>query len=144
MEQRQHVLAVATRGRGLVEVTGEVRRWLAGQGIGTGLLTIWCRHTSASLLVQENASPDARADLEDFFGRLVPDGGSGGARYRHADEGPDDMPAHVRAALTQTQLTIPVQGGRPVLGTWQGIYLWEHRTRPHRRELALHLLGDPG
>ncbi len=142
MEQRQHRLEVATRGRGLVEVTGEVTRWLAGQGIATGLLTVWCRHTSASLLVQENASPEVRADLEDFFRRLVPDGGGG--RYRHEDEGPDDMPAHVRAALTQTQLTVPVQGGRLVLGTWQGIYLHEHRTRPHRRELVLHLIGDPG
>lgn len=141
MEQRQHLIEVATRGRGLVEVTGEVRRWLAAQGIATGLLTVWCRHTSASLLVQENASPDVRADLEDFFRRLVPDGGSG--RYRHGDEGPDDMPAHIRAALTQTQLTVPVQGGEPVLGTWQGIYLYEHRTRPHRRELVLHLIGDP-
>lgn len=139
MEQRQHRIEVATQGRGLVEVTGEVRRWLAAQGIATGLLTLWCRHTSASLLVQENASPDVRADLEDFFQRLAPDDG----RYRHGDEGPDDMPAHIRAALTQTQLTIPVQGGRLVLGTWQGIYLYEHRTRPHRRELALHLIGDP-
>ncbi len=144
MEQRQHVLEVGTRGRGLVEVTGEVLSWLAAQGIGTGLLAVWCRHTSASLLVQENASPDARADLEGFLRRLVPDGGSGGGRYRHADEGPDDMPAHIRAALTQTQLTIPVQGGRPALGRWQGIYLYEHRTRPHRRELVLHLVGDPG
>jgi secondary thiamine-phosphate synthase enzyme len=142
VEQRQHRLEVATRGRGLVEVTGEVRRWLAGQGIGTGLLTVWCRHTSASLLVQENASPDVRADLEAFFRRLVPDGDGG--RYRHEDEGPDDMPAHIRAALTQTQLTISVQAGRMVLGTWQGIYLYEHRTRPHRRELVLHLIGDPG
>ena len=109
--------------------------------IAAGLLTLWCRHTSASLLVQENASPDVRADLEDFFRRLVPDGGGG--RYRHDYEGPDDMPAHIRAALTQTQLSIPVAEGRPVLGTWQGIYLWEHRTRPHRRELVLHLVGDP-
>jgi secondary thiamine-phosphate synthase enzyme len=140
VEQRQHRIEVATRGRGLVEVTGEVVRWMAAQGIATGLLTVWCRHTSASLLVQENASPDVRADLEAFFRRLVPEGGGG--RYRHRDEGPDDMPAHIRAALTQTQLTIPVQGGRPVLGTWQGIYLWEHRTRPHRRELVLHLIGD--
>lgn len=142
MEQRQHRLEVATRGRGLVEVTGEICRWLTTQGIGTGLLTVWCRHTSASLLVQENASPDVRADLEDFFRRLVPD--DDGGRYRHGDEGPDDMPAHIRAALTQTQLTVPVQGGRPALGTWQGIYLYEHRTQPHRRELVLHLIGDPG
>ncbi len=143
MEQRQHRLEVATRGRGLVEVTGEVVRWLAAQGIGTGLLTVWCRHTSASLLVQENASPDVRADLEDFFRRLVPDGGgAGGGRYRHADEGPDDMPAHLRAALTQTQLSIPVMGGRMVLGTWQGIYVFEHRHAPHARRVVLQYLGE--
>ena len=135
-----HSLTVATRGRGLVDVTGGVLRWVAEQGVATGLLTVWCRHTSASLLVQENASPDVRADLEDFFRRLAPDGGGG--RYRHEDEGPDDMPAHIRAALTQTQLSIPVQDGRPVLGTWQGIYLYEHRARPHRRELVLHLIGE--
>ena len=142
MEQRLHRLTVATRGRGLVEVTDAVLRWVADQRIATGLLTVWCRHTSASLLVQENASPDVRADLEDFFRRLVPDGGGG--RYRHEDEGPDDMPAHIRAALTQTQLSIPVRGGRPVLGMWQGIYLYEHKARPHRRELVLHLIGGPG
>ena len=140
MEQRLHSLTVATRGRGLAEVTDAVLRWVADQRIATGLLTVWCRHTSASLLVQENASPDVRADLEDFFRRLVPDGGGG--RYRHEDEGPDDMPAHIRAALTQTQLSIPVRDGRPVLGTWQGIYLYEHRTRPHRRELVLHLIDE--
>jgi secondary thiamine-phosphate synthase enzyme len=140
VEQRLHSLTVATRGRGLVEVTDAVLRWVADQRIATGLLTVWCRHTSASLLVQENASPDVRADLEDFFRRLVPDGGGG--RYRHEDEGPDDMRAHIRAALTQTQLSIPVRDGRPVLGTWQGIYLYEHRTRPHRRELVLHLIGE--
>lgn len=140
MEQRLHRLRLATRERGLVEFTGEVVRWVAAQGIGTGLLTVWCRHTSASLLVQENASPEVRADIEDFFRRLVPDGGGG--RYRHEDEGPDDMPAHIRAALTQTQLSIPVEDGRPVLGTWQGIYLCEHRTAPHRREVVLHLIGE--
>ena len=142
MEQRLHSLTVATRGRGLAEVTGEVLGWVADQGIAAGLLTIWCRHTSASLLVQENASPDVRADLEDFLRRLVPDGGGG--RYRHEDEGPDDMPAHIRAALTQTQLSIPVQDGRPVLGTWQGVHLYEHRAAPHRREIVLHLIGGPG
>ena len=141
MEQRLNRMRVGTRGRGLVEITGEVLRWVDAQGIATGLLTVWCRHTSASLVVQENASPDVRADLEDFFRRLVPDGGGG--RYRHEDEGPDDMPAHIRAALTQTQLSIPVRGGRPVLGTWQGIHLYEHRALPHRRELVLHLIGEP-
>jgi secondary thiamine-phosphate synthase enzyme len=140
VEQRLHHMDVATRGRGMVEVTERVLRWVSAQGIATGLLTIWCRHTSASLLVQENASPEVRADLEDFLRRLVPEGGGG--RYRHEDEGPDDMPAHLRAALTQAQLSIPVQDGRPVLGTWQGIYLYEHRTAPHRRELVLHLIGD--
>ncbi len=140
MEQRLHTMEVATRGRGLVEVTAEVLRWVASQAIATGLLTIWCRHTSASLLVQENASPEVRADLEDFFRRLVPDGDS--ARYRHQDEGPDDMQSHIRAALTQSHLAIPVAEGRPVLGTWQGIFVYEHRTAPHRRTLVLHLIGE--
>ena len=143
MEQRLHSLTVATRGRGLVEVTDAVLRWVADQRIATGLLTVWCRHTSASLLVQENASPDVRADLEDFFRRLVPDGGGG--RYRHEDEGPDDMPAHIKSALTQTHLSIPVENSAPVLGTWQAIYLFEHRAEPHRRELVLHIIGEgPG
>jgi secondary thiamine-phosphate synthase enzyme len=141
LEQRLHRIEVATRGRGLVNITDQVCRWSQAQGLSTGLLTIWCRHTSASLLVQENASPDVQADLGDFLARLVPDGGNG--RYRHEDEGPDDMPAHIRAALTQTQLSIPVVEGLPVLGTWQGIYLYEHRTSPHRRELILHLTGEP-
>jgi secondary thiamine-phosphate synthase enzyme len=142
VEQRLHRIQVTTRGRGLVDITGQLCRWLGSQGIATGLLTIWCRHTSASLLVQENASPDVQADLEAFLQRLVPDGGNG--RYRHEDEGPDDMPAHIRAALTQTQLSIPVEDAQPVLGTWQGVYLYEHRTSPHRRELVLHLLGETG
>ena len=141
MEQRLHRLDFRTPGRGLLEVTAPICRWVAAQAFGDGLLTVWCRHTSASLLVQENASPEVRSDLEDFFRRLVPDGGGG--RYRHEDEGPDDMPAHLRTALTQTQLSIPVQDGQPVLGTWQGIYLYEHRTAPHQRQLVLHLLGEP-
>ncbi len=140
MEQVIHRVEIATPGRGLVDITGEIFRWLDGQRIAMGLLTVWCRHTSASLLVQENASPDVRTDLEAFLARLVPDGGDG--RYAHDDEGPDDMPAHIRAALTQTQLSIPVASGRLVLGTWQGIYLYEHRTSPHRRQLILHLLGE--
>ncbi len=140
MEQRLRRIAVMPSGRSLVEITDEVLQWVLAQRIETGLLTVWCPHTSASLLVQENASPDVRADLEDFFRRLVPDGGGG--RYRHQEEGADDMPAHIRAALTQTQLSIPVTEGRPVLGTWQGIYLYEHRTQPHRRELVLHLVGQ--
>jgi secondary thiamine-phosphate synthase enzyme len=141
LEQRLHRIEVVTHGRGLVAVTDQVCHWSNTQGLATGLLTIWCRHTSASLLIQENASPDVRADLEAFLARLVPDGGQG--RYRHEDEGPDDMPAHIRAALTQTQLSIPMAEGHLVLGTWQGIYLYEHRTSPQRRELVLHLLGDP-
>jgi secondary thiamine-phosphate synthase enzyme len=119
-------------------VTDAIADWLRGMAITTGLLTVFCRHTSASLLIQENADPTVRQDLEAFFRRLVPEG----AGYLHDDEGPDDMPAHIKAALTQTQLSIPVQTGRMALGTWQGIYLWEHRAVPHRRELALHVIGD--
>ena len=138
MKQALHRLTIATNGQRLVAITDPVCRWVAVQQIDTGLLTIWCRHTSASLLVQENADPDVRADLEAFFRRLVPEN----AGYRHQDEGPDDMPAHIKAALTQTQLSIPVDGGKLVLGTWQGIYLFEHRTAPHHRELVLHLIGE--
>ena len=138
MSGAAHTLAVETRGPGLVEITAPVRRGVAGQGVAAGLLTLWCRHTSASLLVQENASPDVRADLQDFFAGLAP---QVRGRYRHDDEGPDDMPAHLRAALTQPGLCIPVAGGAPVLGTWQGIFVFEHRDRPHRREVVLHLLG---
>lgn len=138
LRQAHHRLVVPTRGRGFVEVTAAVGDWVGAQGIGAGLLTVWCRHTSASLLVQENADRNVRADLETFFARLVPEGRD----YRHHEEGPDDMPAHIRAALLPTGLSIPVEAGRPVLGTWQGIYLFEHRAAPHRRELALHLLGE--
>jgi secondary thiamine-phosphate synthase enzyme len=138
MRQAQHHLTVATGGKGLTEITAPVARWLAGQGIANGLLTLFCRHTSASLVVQENADPDVRTDLEAFFERLVPESG----RYVHSTEGPDDMPAHIRAALTQVSLSIPVSDGRLALGTWQGIYLFEHRRRPHRRDVVLHLIGD--
>ena len=138
MRQAMHRLTVGTNGQGLVGITEPVCHWVATQPIAVGLLTIWCRHTSASLLVQENADPDVRADLEAFFNRLVPEK----AGYRHEDEGPDDMPAHIKTALTQTQLAVPVDGGRPVLGTWQGIYLFEHRAAPHRREIVLHLIGE--
>jgi secondary thiamine-phosphate synthase enzyme len=141
LSQALHRLTVETRGTGLVEITSEAARWLAAQQAGDGLLTLFCRHTSASLMIQENASPDVRADLEAFFRRLVAEDDR---LYRHADEGPDDMPAHIRTALTQTQLSIPVERGRMVLGTWQGIYLFEHRHRPHRREVALHFLGELG
>jgi len=138
MRQALHRLTVATSGEGLIEITDQVCRFVAAQQIGTGLLTIWCRHTSASLLVQENADPDVRADLLAFFRRVVRED----AEYRHQDEGPDDMPAHIKAALTQTQLCIPVDNGKPMLGTWQGIYLFEHRARPYTREIVLHLIGD--
>jgi len=138
---RQHLstLTVRTPGRGLVEITREVRAQLAHSGVRQGLLTLFVRHTSASLLVQENADPDVRGDLERFFARLVPDGD---ALFLHRDEGPDDMPAHVRAALTAVQLSLPVVDGALALGTWQGIYLWEHRWRGQAREVALHLLGE--
>lgn len=138
---RQHLatLTIATTGRGLTEVTDEVVRALDASGIRDGLLTLFVRHTSASLLVQENADPEVRADLERFFARLVRDGD---ALFQHRQEGPDDMPAHVRSALTATQLAVPVMRGRLALGTWQGIYLWEHRVRGHRREIAVHVIGE--
>ena len=139
MKQAQETLTVPARGPGLHEVTAPICDWTAAQGIAAGLLTVFCRHTSASLVIQENADPDVVRDLETFFSRLAPEDP---ARYRHAAEGPDDMPAHIRGALTATSLSIPVAGGRPVLGTWQGIYLFEHRARPHRRQLVLHLIGD--
>jgi secondary thiamine-phosphate synthase enzyme len=139
---RQHLstITVATRGRGLLEITDQVRAAVADSGIAGGVLTLFVRHTSASLLVQENADPDVQADLERFFTRLVRDGD---ALFAHRAEGPDDMPAHVRSALTATQLSIPIMAGRLALGTWQGIYLWEHRLRGHRREIALHVIGEP-
>jgi secondary thiamine-phosphate synthase enzyme len=139
MHQATHVLTIATRGRGLVEITREVEGWTAGQGMATGLLTLFCRHTSASLLIQENADPDVQRDLEAFFERIAPEDPG---RYIHEDEGPDDMPAHIRTALTQVQLSIPVLERRPALGTWQGVYLFEHRRAPHRRQVVLHLIGD--
>lgn len=122
-----------------MEITEEVRNWLGNQGVTTGLLTLFCRHTSASLLIQENAARAVRSDLERFFASIAPEDPS---RYEHDDEGPDDMPAHLQAALTPVQLSIPVSAGRMVLGTWQGIYLFEHRHRPHEREIALHVIGD--
>ena len=139
MRQAVDELDVETRGRGLVVVTGMVGAWVGRQGIGIGLLTLWCRHTSASLTVQENASPEVRDDIERYFEAIAPEEPG---RYAHDDEGPDDMPAHLRAMLTGLQLTIPVRDGRPMLGTWQGIYLFEHRRRPHRRSVALHLIGE--
>ncbi len=138
MRQAQHTFSVETRGKGLIEITRAVKEWLAGQGVGTGLLTVYCRHTSASLLIQENADPDVQKDLKDFFEDIAPESRD----YIHDTEGPDDMPAHIRTALTHTSLSIPVTKGALVLGTWQGIYLFEHRSSPHRREIVLHLIGE--
>jgi secondary thiamine-phosphate synthase enzyme len=128
-----------TKGSGLMEITEEVRAWLHSQSVTTGVLTLFCRHTSASLLVQENAARAVRSDLEKFFAALAPEDPR---RYEHDDEGPDDMPAHLRSALTGVNLSIPVSDGRMALGTWQGIYLFEHRHRPHEREIAVHFMGD--
>lgn len=139
MRQHHGSFVIETRGKGLYDLTQEVRQWLAGCRADTGLLTLFVRHTSASLIIQENADPDVRHDLEAFLSRLVPENDP---LYRHCQEGPDDMPAHVRAALTQTHLSIPVQDGHMVLGTWQGIYLFEHRRAGQRREVIAHLLTD--
>lgn len=137
MKQANTSLEIATNGPGLSEITRDVARWITEQEIEDGLLTLFIRHTSASLLVQENADPDVLADLRTFFARIAPYDGN----YRHRSEGPDDMPAHIKAALTQSHLSIPVTDRRLMLGTWQGIFLFEHRDRPHRREIALHLAG---
>ena len=138
MRQASYTLSIPTRGKGLVDISEEVDTQVRECGIADGLATLFCRHTSASLLIQENAAPAARRDLEAYFERIAPEGGN----YEHDDEGPDDMPAHLRAALTQTQLSIPVQGGRLALGRWQGIFLFEHRRAPHERQIVLHLLGE--
>lgn len=139
MRQALTILRIATRGRGLVEITPQVRAWVRTSGIRDGLLTVFVRHTSASLLIQENADPDVQADLERFFARLVPDGDP---LFRHVAEGTDDMPAHVRAALTQVHLSVPMQAGDLLLGTWQGIHLYEHRHRGHAREIVLQVFGE--
>jgi secondary thiamine-phosphate synthase enzyme len=139
MRQRTTTLSIRTHGRGLVEITSQLRAWTAQQAMTMGLLTAYIRHTSASLLIQENADPDVQADLERFFSRLVPDGDR---LFAHTTEGPDDMPAHVRAALTQTHVSIPLIDGTLALGTWQGVYLYEHRVRGHEREVVLHLAGE--
>ncbi|WP_066809710.1 secondary thiamine-phosphate synthase enzyme YjbQ [Sphingomonas asaccharolytica] len=138
MRQQITELMVETRGQGLHDCTDAVRHWVDGTGIHAGLLTVFIRHTSASLLIQENAAPAARRDLERYFARIAPESRD----YEHDDEGPDDMPAHLRAALTQTSLSIPVIDGGLALGIWQGIYVFEHRRVPHRRHLALHLIGE--
>ena len=139
MRQLAHALRVATRGKGLYDFTREVERWLSGTGVKTGLLTIFIQHTSASLTIQENADPDVIADLNDFFGRLAPEENR---LYRHTVEGPDDMPAHIRSALTQTQLSVPVLDASMALGTWQGLYVFEHRAAAQTRRVALHLIGE--
>jgi secondary thiamine-phosphate synthase enzyme len=139
LRQLGTTLEFETRGRGLLEVTRPVVEWTTRSGMRDGVLALFVRHTSASLLVQENADPAVRRDLDHFFARLVPDGDP---LFRHRDEGDDDMPAHVRSALTAVQLSIPLANRRLALGQWQGIYLWEHRLQAHRREVALHLIGE--
>jgi secondary thiamine-phosphate synthase enzyme len=139
MHQAFHDFTLATRGRGFYEFTREVAAWIRASGFKDGLLTLHVRHTSASLLIQENADPEVRRDLERFFARLVPDGDP---LFRHTCEGDDDMPAHVRTALTAVNLSVPVSDGHMALGTWQGIYLWEHRTVPHTRHVAAHFIGE--
>ena len=141
MQQALTTFTIDTRGPGLVEITDRVGRWLADQSIGDGLLTVFCRHTSASLLVNENAAGAVRRDLEAYFARIAP---ADPDAYEHDDEGPDDMPAHLRTALTGVSLAIPVLGGRLALGTWQGVFLFEHRARPHRRQIVAHLIGEAG
>lgn len=139
MRQAQHLLTIVTRGAGLYEFTGQVDAWLAGQAMIQGLLTLFVRHTSASLLIQENADPSVCRDLQDFFTRLVPEDS---ALYRHGAEGPDDMPAHIKSALTQSQLSVPITEGGLALGSWQGLYLFEHRSARRSREVMLHLIGN--
>ncbi len=138
MSQAFHTVTVATRGAGLYEFTDQAIDFVRGAGLEDGLLTCFIRHTSASLVIQENADPDVQKDLQNFFAWLA----TSGPRFRHTAEGPDDMPSHIRSALTQTSLGIPLHGGRLALGTWQGLYVFEHRDAPHRREVTLHLIGD--
>jgi len=138
LHQASHTLAIRASRPGLHELTKDVASWVENSGIQDGLVTIFCRHTSASLVIQENAAPAARRDLEHYFERIAPEG----AGYEHDDEGPDDMPAHLRSALTSTQLSIPVQSGRLALGTWQGIFLFEHRRSTPERQIVLHLVGE--
>lgn len=139
MKQATHSFSTRFRGKGFCNITQEIEIWVSAQDVRTGLLTVYIPHTSASLVIQENADPDVLRDLQDFFDRLVPDGDP---RYLHDTEGPDDMPAHIRSALTQTQISIPIVKGCMTLGTWQGIYIFEHRALPHKREIILHLLGE--
>lgn len=138
LRQTSRTLSIRASRPGLHEFTSDVAAWLQTTGIRDGLLTLFCRHTSASLMIQENAAPAARRDLEAYFARIAPEGDS----YEHDDEGPDDMPAHLRTALTQSQLSVPVQDGRLALGTWQGIFLFEHRNNTPERQMVLHLIGE--
>ncbi|MDQ1471409.1 MAG: hypothetical protein QOJ99_2889 [Bryobacterales bacterium] len=139
MKQGHGDLTVATRGKGLYDISREVRQWVAKQGIASGLLTVFLQHTTASLTIQENADPDVRRDMTDFFDQLVPDDTPW---FRHTLEGPDDMTSHIRSSLTSASLSIPVRDGAPALGTWQAIYVFEHRSVPHRRRVLLHLIGE--
>ena len=139
MKQAHGDVLAGTRGKGLYDITHVVRQWVAKQGIAEGLLTVFLQHTSASLTIQENADPHVRRDMLEFYERLVPENT---AWFRHTLEGPDDMPSHIRASLTSASLSIPVKGGAPALGTWQGIYVFEHRAAPERRHVLLHLIGE--
>ncbi len=139
LRQANHEFKVSTRGRGFYEITSPVAAWVKETGVGEGLLTLHLKHTSASLLIQENADPDVRSDFERFFARLVPDGDP---LFEHTIEGADDMPAHVRTALTAVNLSVPIAGRRLALGTWQGIYVWEHRRHPHTRSVVAHVIGE--
>ena len=139
MKQAQHMLTLRAQGQGLLEITREIATWVAEQDVAEGLLSVFIRHTSASILIQENADPNVQRDLETFLAKLVPEDAHA---YRHDSEGPDDMPAHIKGALTSTQLGIPVTNHCMTLGTWQGIYLFEHRRAPRDREIVLHLIGE--
>jgi secondary thiamine-phosphate synthase enzyme len=139
MKQAHGAIAVSTRGKGLINITHEIRRWISKQGIESGLLTVFIQHTSAGLTVQENADPDVLRDMAEFFERLVPENTKW---FRHTTEGPDDMPAHIRTTLSSASVSVPVRAGVPLLGTWQAIYLFEHRAIPHQRSVLLHLIGE--
>ncbi len=139
MKQAHHMLTIRAQNQGLMEITRDIAEWVVEQDVGEGLLTVFIRHTSASILIQENADPDVQRDLESFMAKLVPEDPHA---YRHDSEGPDDMPAHIKGALTSTQLSIPVTSHHMMLGTWQGIYLFEHRRKPRDREIILHLFGE--
>ncbi|APX66518.1 secondary thiamine-phosphate synthase enzyme YjbQ [Sphingomonas sp. gentR] len=138
MRQATTIVTVDTHGQGLTEITRPVTAWVREQGMHEGLLTLFCRHTSASLIIQENAAPEVKTDILDYFARIAPEDARA---YAHDDEGPDDMPAHLRSILTGVHLSVPLIGGRLMLGTWQGIYLFEHRRAPHRRQIAIHMAG---